>query len=292
MLLGLLAGSLGCGSARAPRPTLLDLPPPVPPPGADETRLLPVELQPDAREPLETAPAPTLAAMSRRALDDAQTDVLACYERLLVAHPNAEGSVEVQLDLDSAGRVTRAHLDQSGHGGLEGMVPCLHDVFAAVRVREVSPRGQFLSRVYAFTNPPVDRAVQLPVVVHAPAPPARPRLRRGPPAPPPPHPPPPRRVEPPAFGSLRPAELTEALANAAPLPGCAALALRRVRRAPPPYVVRFTVSGTGAVTAATVDAVPPPAANVAECVTGAVRGLRLRASGITLRVVMTLQLQR
>lgn len=286
----LLAGCLGaCGGARVPRTTILNLPPPVPPPGPDEARLMAVELQPDAREPVETAPSSSLFAMARRALDEVQPEVIGCYQQLLVTHPTAEGSVEVQLDLAASGIVQRAHLDQQGRGGFEALVPCLEGVFRAVRVRDVSPRGQYVSRVYSFTNPTVDRTVAAPVVVVARAPArAQPRGRGAPPAPPSAAPTAPA----PGPGSLRPDELSGALAASPSLPACATLALRRTRRPTSRLTLRMTVGGDGAVGDATVTSTPPTAAPVATCVTEAARALRLRPSGITVRATLTLDLRR
>jgi hypothetical protein len=291
-----LAGA-GCGRPRVPRPTLLDLPPPGPPPGADEARLMSVALQPDAREPMETAPAPSIHAMARRALDEAQASLVGCYERLLVDHPGAEGSVEVQLDLGPRGGVTRAHLDHRGVGGVEGMLPCLDGVFREIRVRDVPARGQYVSRVYTFSNPPIDRVVAAPVVVQAPPAPARARGRRAPPPGAPPRPT--ALAPPPGPGSLRADELTRALLDAPALPACASLALRRARRPLPPSTLRMTVAGTGRVSAVALDAplaargAPSPLRpDVVACVTDALHALQFRASGITVRAVLSLALRR
>jgi hypothetical protein len=283
--------ALACSAPRAPRPTLLDLPPPVPPPGTDEARLMPVELTPDASEPLETVPAPSIHAMARRALDDAQGSIVACYEAVLVAHPGAAGRVEVQLDLAASGAVTRAHVDHRGDEGFEAAVPCVEAIFRGLRVRDVPPGGQYVSRVYTFANPTLDRVVAAPVVVRAPPP--RARGRRGARAtdPPPPAPPSPTPV--PGPGSLRADELALPIANATALPACAALALRRARRPAPPLTLRLAVGGDGRVSGATVDAtVPPTTAAVMPCVTAAVAGVRYRASGIAVRAVLTLAFRR
>ena len=143
----LVCALAACGGPRVPRPTILNVPPPVPPPGSDEARLMAVALRPDAREPIETPPSSDLHAMARRALDDAQGDLIHCYEQLLLGQPTAEGGVEVQLDLASNGAVTRVHLDQGGAHGLDGMLPCLEGVLREVRVRDVAPHGQYVSRL-------------------------------------------------------------------------------------------------------------------------------------------------
>ena len=147
MVLALMV--VACGGARQPRPTILNVTPPPPPPEPDEARLMPAELRPDASEPIETAPGSSLESAARRAMDAVQSEVIRCYEAVLVADAHAAGRFEVQLDLRADGTTSRVHLDHAGQG-VEAMVPCLRDLFTTLRVRDVSPHGRYVTRVYAF----------------------------------------------------------------------------------------------------------------------------------------------
>ncbi len=253
---------------------------------------MPVELTPDASEPIETAPGQSLTTMARRALDAVQPEVVRCYEALIVRRPMATGEVEVQLDLAASGVVTRAHVDYRGEG-LEDALPCWRGVFAGLRVQGVDPGGQYVSRVYTFRNPPIDRVVRDAVVITPPPRPprARARPRRGAPAAPAPVAPTAPVAPAPGPGSLRAEELTRAFTDVAALRACAPLALRRGRR-DVTATLRVTVAGDGSVTEAHVDATPALAANVTSCVEGAARGVRLRPSGITVRARMPLVIRR
>ncbi len=281
--------ALACRSQRVPRPTLLNTPPPLPPPEADEARLMPVTLSPDAPEAPETAPGTSLESMARRALDGAQPEIVRCYEALLVRQPRASGSVEVQLDLGPDGRVARQQLD---HLGLDAMLPCLRGVFASVRVMEVSSHGRYVSRVYAFENRPIERVVHAAVVVTAPRTPARAARRRNTsttqatrPAPASPTP----QAGP---GALRADELTRALTDAPALIACAPAVLRRARRGDLTTALRVSVSGDGAVSDVGIDAPATVARAARGCVTDALRALRFRASGIVVNARVPLTFRR
>lgn len=281
--------ALACRSQRVPRPTLLSTPPPLPPPEPDEARLMPATLSPDAPEAPETAPGTSLESMARRALDGAQPEIVRCYEALLVRQPRASGRVEVQLDLGSDGRVVRQQLD---HVGLDAMLPCLRDVFATLRVMEVSPRGRYVSRVYAFENRPIERVVHAAVVVNAPRTPARAaRRRRTSAAPSTTHSPAPTAPQP-RPGALRADEITRALTDAPSLVACAPAVLRRARRGDLVTALRLSVSGDGAVSDVAVDA-PATVTRAAQgCVTEAVRALRFRSSGIVVNARVPLTFRR
>jgi hypothetical protein len=277
-----------------PRRTILNLPPPLPPPDSDEARLMAVALRPDAREPIETPPSPSLHAMARRALDDSQGDIIHCYERLLLGQPTATGGLEVQLDLASNGAVTRVLLDQDGAHDLDGMLPCLEGVLREVRVRDVAPRGQYISRLYSFASPTIDRVVAAPVVVLAAPAPGRGRARRGAsgrPTTPPVLPWAPAPVPAPAPGSVRADELTLALTDTPALRACAPVASRRGRTVAPlgAMTLHMTVGPTGRVSEAALEGAPPP---VATCVAAFAQALRFRESGITVRATMTVRFGR
>ena len=281
--------AFACRSQRVPRPTLLNTPPPLPPPEADEARLMPITLSPDAPEAPETAPGSSLESMARRALDSAQPEIVRCYETLLVRQPRASGRVEVQLDLGADGRVARQQID---HVGLDAMLPCLRDVFASVRVMEVSSHGRYVSRVYAFENHPIERVVHAAVVVTAPRATGRAARRRNTstaqattPSPAPSTP----QAGP---GALRADELTRALADAPALIACAPAALRRARRGDLTTTLRVSVSGDGAVSDVSIDAPATMARPAQGCVTDAVRALRFRASGIVVNARVPLTFRR
>lgn len=287
LALALCAAPAACRGPRAPRPTLLNLPPPLPPPEANEARLMPVDLRPDAPDAPETPPGSSLESMAHRALDAAQTDLVRCYESLLVAHPDAEGRVEVQLDLSPRGVVTRAHLDHDGDD-IAPMMTCLRDVLSAVQVHDVSPRGRYVSRVYTFRNPPIDRVVYAAVDVTAPPPPRRARGRRGAPAN--------ASAEAPtaavpeaAPGSLRADELTRGLTGLAPLRACAGLALRRGRRGEPTGALSLSIGADGRVTGSRFERRPPWPAPVETCVETAVGALRYRPTGIVVHAKVPLR---
>lgn len=297
-LFALSLAILACGSSRrGPRPTLLNHPPPVPEPESNEVRIMPTSLRPDAPEPPETAPGVSLPSMARRALDGAQANLVRCYERVLVRRPRAAGDLEVQLDLHDDGVVTRVHLDHHGGEDIAALLPCVREVFAALRVREVSPAGKYVSRVYSFANPPVDRVVHGAVILtpppRAPRPqrPAR-RPRRGAPpvvaapaAPVATAPAPPREGP----GSLRVEELSRGLTDVPALQACATMALRRARRPAGEASLRFTVEADGAVSEAALTGATAP---VTACVTAALRGVRYRASGIVVRATVPVVFRR
>jgi len=193
--------------------------------------------------------------------------------------------------------VTRVHLDHHGGEDFAALLPCVRDVFAALRVREVSPGGKYISRVYSFSNPPVDRVVHGAVVLspppRAPRPqrPAR-RPRRGPA---------PVEAAPAAPvaavaatprdgpGSLRVEELSHGLTDVPALQACATIALRRARRPAGEASLQMTVEADGAVSEATLTGATAP---VTACVTEAVRGVRFRASGIVVRAVVPVVFRR
>ncbi|MFO0606168.1 MAG: hypothetical protein U0324_23540 [Polyangiales bacterium] len=299
LALALSLALAACGaSRRGPRPTILNVPPPAPEPEANEVRIMPAALRPDAPDAPETAPGASLPAMARRALDGAQIDLVRCYERLLVRRPSAAGGLEVQLDLGRDGAVTRVHLDRTGGEDFAAIEPCAREVFAGLRVRDVDPGGRYISRVYAFTNPPIDRVVHGAVIVSPPPRPARPARparaarRRG--AAPPPPPPAPEAPAAPATpregpGSLNAEELSRGLGDLAPLRACATIALRRARRPPAEASLRMTVGPDGRVTEAELTGAPAP---VATCVAEAVREARYRASGIVVRTTLPLAFRR
>jgi hypothetical protein len=290
-------GLLACGSSRrGPRPTILNVPPPAPEPEADEVRIMPMALRPDAPEPPETAPGVSLPSMARRALDGAQLELVQCYERLLVRRPHAAGDLEVQFDLTATGTVSRVHLDHHGGEDFAALLPCLRDVFAALRVRDVSPAGKYVSRVYSFANPTIDRVVHGAVILTPPPRPARParparRPRRGAPAAPTPAPAaaPTDATPREGPGSLRVEELTRGLTDVPALQACATLALRRARRPAGEASLRMSIGADGAVTEAELTGAPPP---VATCVAEAARGVRFRASGIVVRAVVPVAFRR
>lgn len=249
---------------------------------------MPVTLSPEAPEAPETAPGASLESMARRALDGAQPEIVRCYESLLVRQPRASGSVEVQLDLAADGRVARQQLD---HIGLDAMLPCLRDVFASVRVMEVSARGRYVSRVYSFESHAIERAVHGAVVVTAPR--ARPRASRR------------RNVSTPQSaaapapaapqagpGALRAEELSRALTDAPALLACAPAVLRRARRGDVATTLRLAVGGDGAVSDVAIDAPATVARAAQSCVTDAVRALRFRASGIVVNARVPLTFRR
>ena len=254
---------------------------------------MPVELTPDASEPIETAPGQSLTSMARRALDAVQPAVVRCYEELIVRRPTATGEVEVQLDLAASGVVTGVHADYRGEG-LQDALACWRGVFAGLRVQGVDPGGQYVSRVYTFHNPPIDRVVRDAVIITPPPRPprARARPRRGAPAAPAPVAPTAPVAPAPGPGSLRAEELTRSFTDVPTLRACAPLALRRGRRGDVTATLRVTVAGDGGVTEAHVDATPPLAANVTSCVESAARDVRLRPSGITVRARMPLVFRR
>lgn len=277
-----------CKGPRAPRPTLLNVPPPQPPPESNEARLMPVDLRPDAPDAPETPPGESLEAMAHRALDAAQVDLVHCYESLLVEHPEAEGRVEAQLDLSSRGDIARAHLDRDGDS-IAPMMSCLRDVLTGLHIRGVSPRGRYVSRMYTFRNPPIDRVVYTPVDVIATAPPPRRARGRRPAAQAATPDAPPATTPPPAPGSLRAAEIVRAVTDVPALRACATTALRRLRRAEPTGSLLFTVEADGRVTDARFERRPPWPAPVVTCVQNAATALRLRPSGITVHAQVPLR---
>lgn len=276
-----LGALTGCAQQRQPRPTLLNVPPPLPPPGPDEVRLMPLEVVPEGPEPEETPPGSSLTQQARRALDAVRPDLLQCYYEVLLLHPTAHGSIELQLDLAPSGSVTRAHVDQQGEEGFEGILACAREVARAVRIREVTPRGEFLSRIYNFRTQALARVAREPLAFEAPprAPAGRGRRRANPDeALTPGEPPPPPSAAP---GPLRTGELTAALGALPALRACAPLALRGPLRAGATGTLRFVVAPDGALRDVRYEPVARSAPVVVPCVVEAVSALRVRPSGLT-----------
>lgn len=255
---------------------------------------MPAELRPDAPEPIETAPGASLESAARRAMDAVQAEVIHCYELALVRDASTAGRIEVQLDLRSDGGVSRVHLDHQG-AGIDAIAPCLRDLFATLHVRDVAPRGRYVTRIYTFANPPIDRILANAVVVTPPPRPpraARARARRGAPPPMPEPvsaaPQPPR----PGPGSMRAEEIARGLTDVPTLRACATLVLRRARRPSGSPTLRMTIGGDGGVSEVRVEATPPLAADATRCVTDAVGALQYRGSGITVRAQVPLRFQR
>ncbi len=288
-----------CGpTARVPRPTVLtaaDPPPPPPPPEANEERLEAVALTPASTEPIEVPPGNALGLMARRALDTAQPDLIDCYEAILGEHPDATGSVEVQIDLANDGSVSRVVVDQLSTGGFEAVVPCVRATVAALRVHDVESRGHYVSRVYSFRNAPIQRLGSAPVIVTAPPPPP-PRARRGrgraapiAAASPAPSSPPPATT---AVGALEAPEIASTLTTQSTgLQECYRAVLRRARGTRGVVDTRFDVTGRGAVEHVEATSRVAPLAGASACIVRALTAVPFRASGVQTHIQQAITFQ-
>ena len=289
-------GVTGCAPAvRRPRPTILteqNPPPPPPAPEANEERLRPVELHPGITEPIETPPSTSLGAMARRALDAAQADILGCYEAILPTAPDAEGSIELQIDLTHGGHVSRVTVDHLARQGLDQIVPCVRDVVQRLELHDVEPNGHYVSEIYVFHNPPIELPQAAAVTITPPARVAR-RTGRASASATPASAAPSSSAPPTARGALTSDEIAQTIVGTSSgLAVCYATVLRRVRTAAGPALLTLDISGRGDVESAHFETPTRPLEASEACVVAAARALHFRNSGTHTHVPQRLMFAR
>ncbi len=223
-----------------------------------------------AAEPPATENAASTAI--RTSLDEQHGAVAQCYSGILAENAGAAGRMNVDVNVTSAGVVTRADVRVEGGGPLEQAKTCVETALRGAHFTGIGPLGAVLRRAYNFVNPPVDVVTEQAMRVQALARGAQPAAVTAP-------------TPVTAPGVLAAAEISALMTTATPaVQQCYATTLRRSARAAGAGEIRFNVGADGAVTSATWGSAVEPIALMGECIGAAVRALHFRSTGTVTNV--------